>query len=60
MIPGVDHDGSIALPIKEDIRRPFPDAGDMLVDPAGIQRLEDLLAPVHPAHFLLLKFRCFP
>ena len=60
VIPGVDHDGNIALPIKEDVRHPLPDAGNILVDPAGIQRLEDLLAPVHPAQFLLLKFRCFP
>ena len=60
VIPGIDHDGNIALPIKEDVRHPLPDAGNILVDPAGIRRLEDLLAPVHPAHFLLLKFRCFP
>ena len=34
-----------------------PDA--MVVDPAGIQRLEDFLAAVHFAHFFFLKFGCF-
>ena len=41
VIPGVDHDGNIALPIKEDVRHPLPDAGNILVDPAGIQRLAE-------------------
>jgi hypothetical protein len=59
VIPGIDHDGNIALPIKEDVRHPLPDAGNILVDPAGIQRLEDFLAAVHFAHFFFLKFGCF-
>ena len=31
----------------------------ILVDPAGVQGLEDLLAAVHFAHFFFLKFGCF-
>ena len=55
VVPGVDHDGGAALAVEEDVGHPLPDAGHVLIHPAGIQGLEDLLAPVHPAHFLLLK-----
>ena len=47
VVSRVDHDGGIALAVEEDICRPFPDTGDVFVDPAGVQWLEDLLAPVH-------------
>ena len=59
VVPRVDHDGSIALPVKEDVGHPLPDTGHIFVDPAGVQRLEDLLAPVHFAHFLLLELGRF-
>ena len=59
VVSGIDHNGGIALAVKEDICHPLPHAGDILIDPAGVQRLEDLLAPVHPAHCFSLKFRCF-
>ena len=52
-----DHNGRIAFAVEEDVRHPFAHAGSIPVDPAGIQRLEDLLAPVHPAHCVSLKFR---
>ena len=32
--------------------------GDIFIDPAGVQRLKDLFAPVHPAHCFSLKLRC--
>ena len=47
VVSRVDHDGGIALAVEEDICHPFPDTGDVFVDPAGVQWLEDLLAPVH-------------
>ena len=49
----------IALAVEEDVRHPFAHTGDTPVDPAGIQRLEDLLASVHLAHFFFLKLGCF-
>ena len=52
------YNGRIAFAVEEDVRHPFAHAGNILVDPAGVQRLEDLLAPVHPAHCFSLKFRC--
>ena len=55
VVPGIDHDGGIALPVKEDVGHPLPHTGHILVDPTGIQRLEDLLAAIHPAHFLSLE-----
>ena len=58
VIPGVDHDGRVALAVEEDICHPLAHTGDVLVDPAGVQRLEDLLAAVHFAHFFFLEFRC--
>ena len=57
VVARVDHDGGVALAVKEDVGHPLPHAGHMLVDPAGIQRFEYLLAAIHPAHFLLLEFR---
>ena len=59
VVSGIDHNGGIALAVEEDICHPLPHAGRMLVNPAGVQRLKDLLAPVHPAHCFSLKFRCF-
>ena len=58
VIARVDHDGGIALAIEKDVGHPLPHTGHVFVDPAGVQGLEDLLAPVHPAHFLFLKFGC--
>ena len=58
VIARVDHQRGVALAVKEDIRHPLPHAGDVLVYPAGVQGLEDLLAAVHLAHFFFLKFRC--
>ena len=55
----VDHDGRIALAVKEDVRHPLPDTGNIFVDPAGVQRLEDLFAPAHPAHGDSLELGCF-
>ena len=55
VISRIDHNGRIAFAVEEDVGHPLPDAGHVLIHPAGIQGLEDLLAPVHPAHFLLLK-----
>ena len=57
VISRIDHNGRIAFAVEEDVRHPFAHAGSIPVDPAGIQRLEDLLAPVHPAHCVSLKFR---
>ena len=59
VVSGIDHHGGIALAVKEDICHPLPHTGDIFIDPAGIQRLEDFLAPVHPAHCFSLEFRCF-
>ena len=56
VVARVDHDGRLALAVEKDVRHPFAHAGDMFIDPAGVQRLEDLLAAVHLAHFLFLKF----
>ena len=58
VVARVDHENGVALAIEEDVGHPFPDAGDVLVDPAGVQRLEDLLASVHLAHFLFLELSC--
>ena len=58
VISRIDHNGRIAFAVEEDVRHPFAHAGNILVDPAGVQRLEDFLAPVHPAHCFSLKFRC--
>ena len=58
VISRIDHNGRIAFVVEEDVRHPFAHAGNILVDPAGVQRLEDFLAPVHPAHCFSLKFRC--
>ena len=57
VVSGIDHNGGITLAVEEDIRHPLPHAGNIFIDPAGVQRLEDLLAPVHPAHCFSLEFR---
>jgi len=59
VISRIDHNGRIAFAVEEDVSHPFAHAGNILVDPASVQRLEDFLAPVHPAHCFSLKFRCF-
>ena len=59
VVPGVDHDGGVALPVKEDVGHPLPHTGHIFVDPTGIQRLEDLLAAIHFAHFFLLELGRF-
>ena len=59
VVSGVDHDGRVALAVEEDVGHPFPDAGHVLVHPAGVQGLENLLAAVHLAHFSFLKFGRF-
>ena len=59
VISRIDHNGRIAFAVEEDVHHPFTHAGNILVDPAGVQRLEDFLAPVHAAHCFSLKFRCF-
>ena len=59
VISRIDHNSRIAFAVEEDVRHPFAHAGNILVDPAGVQRLEDFLAPVHPAHCFSLKLRCF-
>ena len=58
VVSGIDHNGRIALAVEKDICHPLPHTGDIFIDPAGVQRLEDFLAPVHPAHCFSLKFRC--
>ena len=58
VVARVDHDGRLALAVEKDVRHPFAHAGNILVDPSGVQRLEHLLAPVHPVHCFSLKFRC--
>ena len=59
VIPGIDHDGGVALAVEENVRHPLPHAGHALIHPAGVQRLEYLLAAVHLAHFSFLKFGRF-
>lgn len=58
VVSGIDHNGRIALAVEKDICHPLPHTGDIFIDPAGVQRLEDFLAPVHPAHCFSLEFRC--
>ena len=60
VVARVDHDGRAAFAVKENIRHPFAHTGDMLVNPSRIQRLENLFAAIHFAHFLFLEFGCFP
>ena len=50
VISRVDHDRTTVLRVKEDIGDPLPDAGNMLIDPSGIQRLEDRFPPEQSAH----------
>ena len=59
VVARIDHNGRIAFAVEEDVGHPLPHAGHMVVDPAGIQRLEVFLAAVHFAHFFFLKFGCF-
>ena len=59
VVPGVDHNIGIAFAVEEDVRHPLPHTGHMFVHPAGVQGLEDLLTPVHSAHFFFLKLGGF-
>ena len=59
VVPGVDHDGGVALAVEENVCHPFPYTGHMLIHPARVQGLEDLLAPVHLAHGFSLKLGRF-
>ena len=58
VVSRVDHDRRPALAVKEDIRHPFAHAGHVLVDPARVERLKNLFAAVHFAHFLFLELGC--
>ena len=55
IITGIDHDGRAVFCIEEDIRDPLTDTGNMVVNPACIQRLEYFLASVPEGHNLLLE-----
>ena len=59
VVPGIDHDGGVALAVEENVRHPLPHAGHALIHPASVQRLEYFLAAVHLAHFSFLKFGRF-
>lgn len=59
VIAGVNHHGRIALAVKENIRNPLPDTGDIVINPARVQRLENSLAAIKCAHSPSLKFRRF-
>ena len=59
VVPGIDHDGGVALAIEKDVGHPLPHAGHVLIHPARVQGLEDLLAPVHLAHGFSLKLGRF-
>ena len=58
VISRVDHQRGVALAVEEDVGDPLSDASHMLIDPPGVQRLENFLAAVHPAHFFSLELRC--
>ena len=53
VITGIDHDGRAVFCIEEDIRDPLTDTGNMVVNPACIQRLEYFLA-ITVSHGLFL------
>ena len=59
VIAGVNHHGRIALAVKENIRNPLPDTGDIVINPARVQRLENIFSAVHLAHALSLELGCF-
>ena len=59
VVTRVDHDRNAVFRVKENIGYPFPDTGDMLIDPPGVERLEDAPAPEHEAHGLSLIIRGF-
>ena len=40
VISRIDHNSRIAFAVEEDVRHPFAHAGNILVDPAGVQWLE--------------------
>ena len=54
IVARIDHDRGAVLRIKENICHPLTHTGHMLVDPAGVQRFEDRLAPKQSAHGFLL------
>ena len=44
--------------LQSEYQRRKPSPEHFVEDSAGVQRLEDLLAAVHFAHFFFLEFRC--
>ena len=59
VVSRVYHDGGAVPGVEEDIGDPFADAGNVPVDAARIQGLEDLLAAIDARHGFLLELRCF-
>ena len=57
-VPGIDHNGGAVLGVEEDVGNPLAHAGNTLINPAGVQRLEDLLSAISQRHDLLLELRC--
>ncbi len=51
--------GTLAKMIEEDIGDPLPDAADVLIDPARVQRFEDCLSPEQHTRGFLLMLRIF-
>ena len=50
---------TVILRIEEDIGDSLPDAADVLIDPARVQRFEDCLSPEQHTHGFLLMLRIF-
>ncbi len=59
IVARIDHDGRIALAVKENISHPLAHAGNIFINPSRVQRLEYLFAAVDHAHCPFLKFRSF-
>lgn len=55
VVSGINHNCGAVLCVEEDIRNELPDAGDILINPSGIKRLENLLAAIEDSHSLFLK-----
>ena len=55
VISGIDHNRCAVFRVKENVGDPFSHAGNMFIDPPGIQGLEDFFAPITPTHYFLLK-----
>ena len=59
VVARVDHHGRAVFGIEKDVGNPLAHTGDVFIDPACIQRLEYLFAPVTEAHHFFLKIRRF-